>query len=74
MEIRKRVGALIRHHRNARGWSQEELAHEAGVHRTYVSSLERGRRNPTITILHKLAAAMEMTVSDMLEGLLLRDG
>lgn len=64
-----RVGALIREHRAARGWSQEGLAEEAGVHRTYISSLERGLRNPTISVLHKIAACMDMTVSELLEGL-----
>lgn len=69
MEICKHVGALIRAHRQARGWSQEGLAGRAGLHRTYVSSLERGLRNPTVTVLARIAAAMELTVSALLAGL-----
>lgn len=37
------------------GLSQEVLADEAGIHRTYVSDVERGARNPTITVVEKLA-------------------
>lgn len=73
MEIRKRVGALIRAHRELRELSQEKLAHESGVHRTYVSSLERGLRNPTVEVLHKIASAMGLTVSELLDGLGSRD-
>lgn len=69
MEICKHVGALIRAQRKARGLSQEALGDEAGLHRTYVSSLERGLRNPTVTVLVRIAAAMDLTVSELLEGL-----
>ena len=41
--------------REAKGWSQEEYADRAGIHRTYVSDIERGRRNPTVTVVEKLA-------------------
>src|SRR3546814_13065898 len=37
------------------GWSQEKFAFEADIHRTYISDLERGARNPTITVVEKLA-------------------
>lgn len=69
MEILDRVGALIREHRRAKGLSQEELGHRADLHRTYVSSLERGVRNPTITVLCRIAAALETSVSELLAGL-----
>jgi len=68
MDIRKRTGACIRKLRDERDWSQEELAERAGLHRTYVSAVERGVRNPTITVLGRLAAALEMSVSEMLSG------
>lgn len=55
MEVRKRVGANVRKYRKAMGLSQEALALEAGLHRTYVSGVERGIRNPTVVILEKLA-------------------
>ena len=69
MEISKRVGLLVRAHRKALGWSQEELAHRAGLHRTFVSSIERGTKNATIASLHNVAKAMGLTVSELLDGL-----
>lgn len=74
MEIRKRVGLLIRKRREAKGLSQEGLAHEAGIHRTYISSVERGVRNPTVTVLHKIALALGVTVSELVDGLKKSDG
>ena len=69
MDTLKRVGNLIRAKRLELGWSQEELAHQAGKHRTYISSIERGARNPTITVLHAIAKAMGTSVSELLSGL-----
>jgi len=51
--------------RQAKGWSQDEFAHRANLHRTYVSGVERGIRNPTITVLEKLAAGLEITLSEL---------
>lgn len=55
MDIRKRLGANVRRLRLEKGLSQEEYAFEAGIHRTYVSDIERGARNPTATVIQKLA-------------------
>ena len=55
MDIRKRLGRNVRRLRLDKGLSQEEYAFEAGIHRTYVSDIERGARNPTLTIIGKLA-------------------
>lgn len=41
--------------REEKGWSQEDYADRADIHRTYVSDIERGRRNPTATVIEKLA-------------------
>ena len=65
MDVRRRVGGNILRLRTAVGWSQEELAHNAGLHRTYVSGLERGVRNPTITVLERIAKALEATLADL---------
>jgi transcriptional regulator with XRE-family HTH domain len=48
------------------GMSQEALADEAGIDRTYVSGIERGVRNPTITVIAKLAAVLQTTPSALL--------
>jgi transcriptional regulator with XRE-family HTH domain len=58
MDIRRRVGLNVKSIREERGWSQEHLAFECGLHRTYVSGVERGIRNPTIVVLAKIAAAL----------------
>ena len=55
MDIYQRLGQNLRRLRQQKGWSQEQFAFESGVHRTYVSDLERGARNPTIKIIDKLA-------------------
>jgi transcriptional regulator with XRE-family HTH domain len=67
VDVRQRLGRNLRRLREAKGMSQEAFAHDAGIHRTYVSDIERGARNPTITIVEKLAAAMQVTASEMLE-------
>ena len=58
MDIRRRLGLNIQRLRHEKGWSQEEFADRAGLHRTYVSGVERGVRNPTITIVEKLARTL----------------
>ena len=59
MEVRRRVGLNVRHLREARGLSQEALAFECGLHRTYISGVERGVRNPTVVVLEKIAKALK---------------
>ena len=67
MEIRARLGLNMRRLRQSKGWSQEEFAHEAGLHRTYVSDQERGARNPTIDVVDKLAVALDVKVGALLD-------
>ncbi|MEO0870495.1 MAG: helix-turn-helix transcriptional regulator [Pseudomonadota bacterium] len=55
MDVRVVIGFNVRRIRQQRGWSQEEFAFKADLHRTYVSGIERGQRNPTATIIVKLA-------------------
>jgi transcriptional regulator with XRE-family HTH domain len=62
------LGIAIRRQRASLGISQEELAHRAALHRTYVSDLERGARNPSIESIEKLARALELSVSKLFEG------
>lgn len=67
MDARRRLGLSMKRLREDRGWSQEELADRAGLHRTYVSGVERGVRNPTLTVLHKIAAALEVKLSALVD-------
>jgi len=65
MEICQKLGLRVQQLRQAKGWSQDEFAHRANLHRTYVSGVERGIRNPTITVLEKLAVGLEITLSEL---------
>jgi len=63
VDIRKRLGRNLRRLRQEKGLSQEEFAFEAEIHRTYISDLERGARNPTISVVEKLAKALGVKAS-----------
>ncbi len=67
MDIRTRLGRNLRRLRNEREWSQEAFAFEAQIHRTYVSDIERGARNPTIAVVEKLAAALGVRMGQLLD-------
>lgn len=64
-EIKARFGRRLRQLRKANGLSQEELAFRAGLHRTYVSSAERGERNVSLVNLVRLARALDVHVSEL---------
>lgn len=68
MAITKKFGKHLQKIRKEKGLSQEKLGEQAGLHRTYISSVESGTRNPTITTLHSLAISLGLTLSKMLEG------
>ena len=68
MDIRKQLGHNVADIRRQRRWSQEDLAFESGLHRTYVSGIERGARNPTVMVLEKLARALGVPPGDLLAG------
>ncbi|MGD0443479.1 MAG: helix-turn-helix transcriptional regulator [Edaphobacter sp.] len=63
---RNTLALNIRRLRAERSISQEELADQAGLHRTYVGSIERSERNVSIDNIAKLAAALSVKVSDLL--------
>ena len=62
------LGNAIKSTRFARGMSQEQLAARAGLHRTYVSDVERGARNPSLESVQKLAQALELSLPALLQG------
>lgn len=56
----------VHERREELGISQEELAHRAGLHRTYISDIERGARNPSLKTLSRLADALELCTSELI--------
>jgi transcriptional regulator with XRE-family HTH domain len=68
VDIRKRLGDNVRKLRLDKGWSQEDYADRAGIHRTYVSDIERGARNPTVTVIEKLAKPFGVTAGMLLDS------
>jgi transcriptional regulator with XRE-family HTH domain len=59
-------GQVLRKHRVAAGWSQEHLSLESGVQRNFISLIETGQNQPTITTIFKLAAALDIKASKMI--------
>lgn len=66
-ELKRLIGTAIRSKRSELGISQEELADRAGLHRTYISDVERGARNPSLESIHKLAMALELSLSGLFD-------
>lgn len=62
------MGLNVARIRQERGWSQEYLAFECKIHRTYISGVERGVRNPTILVLAKIAKALKVMPSSLLDS------
>jgi transcriptional regulator with XRE-family HTH domain len=67
MDVVQLLGVNVRTQRKLKGMSQEELALEAGMERSYVSDLERGTRNPTVRALGRLAGALGIEPKVLLE-------
>ncbi len=65
MDVRVRIGLNVQEARRDKGLSQEELAHRADVHQTYLSGVERGRRNPSVTVLQRIAGALGLDIEDV---------
>ena len=67
--LQQQFGSLVRRRRHAAGLGQEALADKAGLHRTHVSLLERGKRMPSLQVIKKLADALETTMASLMEEL-----
>jgi len=67
MDIREQFGKNVRALRLETGKSQEDFAFDAGIHRTYVSGVERGTRNPSLLLIERFAAALGVTPGDLLD-------
>ena len=63
-------GSRVKRLRLEQGWtSQEKFAHHVGIDRTYMSSIEQGRRNPSLDIILKLAHALSVDAAELVGGL-----
>jgi transcriptional regulator with XRE-family HTH domain len=62
-DIRERFGFAVKTRRETLGWTQEELADRANLHRTYLSDIERGGRNVSIINVERLATALKLEIS-----------
>lgn len=68
MEVRQRLAANLRRLRSERGLSQEAFADLAGINRSYISDIERCARNPTITVVERMAVALDIHFADLLDA------
>jgi transcriptional regulator with XRE-family HTH domain len=65
MDIKKKFGKKVKLLRIEKGWSQEKLAFSADLDRTYISSIEKGERNVSITVIEKIAKAFRVSISEL---------
>lgn len=64
-DVRERFGSAVKFRREELGLTQEDLADRAGIHRTYLSDVERGSRNLSLVNIERLAAALAMPLSQL---------
>jgi transcriptional regulator with XRE-family HTH domain len=67
MDVRRRVGLNLKRFREERRFSQEAFADHCGLHRTYISGIERGVRNPTVLIVERIAKALKVSAAELLQ-------
>ena len=67
MEIELRLAQRVKAARLAKGWSQEELAERAGLHRTFISQIERAVKISTIRTVDRISRALEVKNGDLLD-------
>lgn len=63
------LGRHLRKVREDNGWSQEDLAYECDLHRTYIGAVERGEYNVTLLTLRRITDALGITLVDAMQGL-----
>ena len=64
-DIRERFGFAVKARREDLNLTQEDLAHKAGIHRTYLSDIERGSRNVALINIERLAEALSLSLSEL---------
>lgn len=66
INIKQKLASTIRDQRKSAGWSQEEFAEKAQIDRTYVSQIERGVANPSLSVLCKIADVFKISLIELL--------
>ena len=64
-KVRKSFGKHVRELRKQKGYSQEQLAEKAGLHRTYIGSIERGEQNVSVDNIEKIAKALKTSIATL---------
>jgi transcriptional regulator with XRE-family HTH domain len=71
METKRNIlisfGEKVREIRKEKGLSQEELAHKANLHRTYIGMIERAEKNITLVNIEKIANALEVDINELIQ-------
>ena len=67
MNIKKKFGEKVKLLRLEKGWSQEKFALKAELDRTYIPSIEAGKRNVSIVVIEKIALALDVEIIDLLK-------
>ncbi len=67
-DIRERFGFAVKDRREALGLTQEEFAEKAGIHRTYLSDIERGTRNVSLINIERVAQGLSMKLSELFQA------
>ena len=67
MNISEALSLVLKYNRHKVGFSQEELAYKCNLDRTYISLLERGKRNPTLNVIFSISSALNLTTSEFVK-------
>lgn len=68
MSVQSRVSRNIQRIRREKELSQEEVAHRARIHQTYLSGVETGKRNPSILVVERIANALNVDISELFKA------
>ncbi len=67
-DIRERFGFAVKDRREALGLTQEEFSERAGIHRTYLSDIERGTRNVSLVNIERVAKGLSLSISELFQA------
>jgi transcriptional regulator with XRE-family HTH domain len=68
MSVQQRVSKNIQRLRREKGLSQEEVAHLAHIHQTYLSGVETGKRNPSVLVVERISKALGVDISEIFKA------